>query len=209
LRERYFPNARVRCGRFVGTEKVEFIDQYDTEGSILEAMKEIPKFIRRNTAQGAEITQIQRQDIPEYSPLVIREILANALVHADYSIRGMHSRIMIYSDRMEIESPGMLPFGYTLEDFFSGVSHVRNKVIARVFREFRMIEEWGTGYKRIEAACLKEKYPIPVWEELGTAVRVTLKSYSRTEAKAKITYKNKLRSMNQSSAGNFQSFSKS
>jgi ATP-dependent DNA helicase RecG len=77
--------------------------------------------------------------------VVIREVVTNALVHADYSLKGMHLRISIFDDRLEIESPGMLPLGYTLEDFKSGISQVRNKVIARTFRELHRMEEWGAG----------------------------------------------------------------
>jgi ATP-dependent DNA helicase RecG len=58
----------------------------------------------------------------------------------------MHILIAIYSDRMEIQNPGMLPFGMTMEDFTNGVSKVRNRVIARVFRELGLMEEWGGGY---------------------------------------------------------------
>ena len=186
LREKYFSNTQVRCARFLGTEKSEFLDQYDIEGSILDAIEEVPKFIRKNTRMASKFGKIQREDIPEYSPVAVREILVNALVHADYSIRGMNPRVAIFSDRMEIESPGMLPFGYTLDDFISGVSHVRNKVIARVFRELRMMEEWGSGYKRISEDSLKGRYDIPLWEELGTALRVTLFPCSIHEIKPKL-----------------------
>jgi len=174
IRKKYFPNAEARCARFLGTEKIEFIDQYEVEGTILDAMHEIPKFIRRNTRVSAKIDTMRREDIPEYSPILVREILTNALVHADYSISGMTLRVSIFSDRMEIESPGMLPFGYTLDDFVSGISHVRNKVIARVFRELHMMEEWGTGYRRISQVCEEGRYPLPLWEEIGTSIRVTL-----------------------------------
>ncbi|MCB1082654.1 MAG: hypothetical protein KDK63_05870, partial [Chlamydiia bacterium] len=180
-RKKYFPNTEIRCARFQGEKKVNFIDQYDVQGTILDAMDEIPKFIKRNTRLAASIEKIKRKDIPEYSSIVIREVLANALVHADYSILGMHPRIAIFSNRLEIESPGMLPFGYTLGDFFAGVSHVRNKVIARVFRELKIIEEWGTGYKRIKETCLKENYPIPHWEELGASLRVILSPHQATQ----------------------------
>jgi ATP-dependent DNA helicase RecG len=174
LRERYFPNATVRCARFAGKDKVDFIDQLDIDGTIIEAMKEIPKFVRRHTRLAAKIEQIRREDIPEYSLVAIREVLTNALVHADYSIRGMNPRVAIFSDRLVIESPGMLPFGYTLDDFMAGVSHVRNKVIARVFRELHLMEEWGTGFKRISESCNAGGYTTPTWEELGSAIRVTL-----------------------------------
>ncbi len=182
VRDLYFSNSEVRCARFKGEDKVNFVDQYDVQGTILDAIDEIPKFIQRNTQLAAEIQHMRRKNIPEYSPIIIREVLTNALVHADYSIKGMHPRVAIYSNRLEIESPGMLPFGYVLDDFFLGVSHVRNKVIARVFRELNLMEEWGTGYKRINYICKTEGYPIPTWEEVGPTVRVISKPHVRIEA---------------------------
>lgn len=187
LRERYFPNATVRCARFRGTEKVDFIDQYDVQGTIIEAMEEVPRFIRRNIRLAAKIEGIQREDLPEYSSIAVREVLTNAVVHADYSCGGMNPRVVIFSDRLEIESPGMLPFGYTLNDFISGVSRIRNKVIARVFRELNLMEEWGTGYKRITEACRVGGYSNPDWEELGTAIRVSFYPHSATLEKIKKT----------------------
>ncbi len=183
LREKYFPNAKVRCARFQGIDKVDFIDQYDCEGTILEAMKDVPNFIRRNTRLAAKIDKIQREDIPEYALIAIREVLTNALVHADYSIQGMNPRVAIFSDRLEIENPGMLPFGYTLDEFVAGVSHIRNKVIARVFRELHLMEEWGTGYRRITEACQFGDYQIPTWEEFGTAIRVVFKPHAGVQDK--------------------------
>lgn len=187
LRKKYFPNTEVRCARFQGESKVNFIDQYDISGTILDAMEEVPKFIQRNTRLGASIEKMQRKNIEEYSSIVIREILTNALVHADYSIKGMSFKIAIFSNRLEIESPGMLPFGYTFDDFFSGISHVRNKVITRVFRELNLMEEWGTGYKRIHQICQSENYPIPHWEEVCTTLKVTLKPHQMTQESKSVT----------------------
>ncbi len=186
LREKYFPNAKVRCARFRGADKVDFIDLYDCEGTIVEAMNDVPNFIRRNTRLAAKIDQIQRQDIPEYALVAIREVLTNALVHADYSIRGMNPRVAIFSDRLEVENPGMLPFGYTLEEFVAGVSHIRNKVIARVFRELNLMEEWGTGYRRIIEACQSGGYQTPSWDELGTAIRVTFQPHLAAQEKPEV-----------------------
>ena len=160
---------------------MDFIDQYDCEGTIVEAMKDVPNFIRRNTRLASKIDQIQRKDVPEYALIAIREVLTNALVHADYSIKGMNPRVAIFSDRLEIESPGMLPFGYTLEEFIAGVSHIRNKVIARVFRELHLMEEWSTGYRRVKESCQFGGYQIPTWEEIGTTIRVVFKPHEITE----------------------------
>ena len=177
---RFFPDARVSCARFRGTDKSQFLDRLDIEGSILDAVKDVPKFIRLNTRLLSRIESFKREDIPAYPEVAVREVLVNALVHSDYSLTGMRILISIFSDRMEIQNPGMLPFGITLEDFKAGVSKVRNRVIARIFRELGLMEEWGSGYKRVLNACGAGGYREPEWAELGAAVRVTF--YPHPEA---------------------------
>jgi predicted HTH transcriptional regulator len=80
--------------------------------------------------------------------------------------------VSIFSDRLEIQSPGMFPFGMTLENFKAGVSRIRNRVICRVLHEMGLMEEWGSGYQRIVSACKKGGCPEPEWQELGSCVRV-------------------------------------
>ncbi len=172
-RQQLVPDARVSCARFVGNDKSRILDRLEIEGTILDAVEEVSKFIARNTRLAAEFEDVFRKDIPEYSPLALREALINALVHADYSLTGSHIQIAIFNDRLEIQNPGMLPFGFTLDDFKMGVSRVRNRVIARVFYELKLMEQWGSGYKRIMEACRAEGYPDPKWEELGMYIRVT------------------------------------
>ncbi|RLB82320.1 MAG: hypothetical protein DRH17_06340 [Deltaproteobacteria bacterium] len=133
-RQRYFPDARVSCARFRGTDKAEFIDRMDIDGGVLNAVEEVPRFIRRNTRLAAKIETMRRRDIPEYPEVAIREVLVNAIAHADYSLTGMRILVAIYADRMEIQNPGMLPFGMTMEEFKAGVSKIRNRVIACVSR---------------------------------------------------------------------------
>lgn len=172
LRNRYFPDARVSCARFRGADKAEFIDRMDVEGTVLDAIEEVPSFIKRNTRLLPKIKSLKRHDIPEYPEMAVREVLVNAIAHADYSLTGMRIQIAIYSDRMEIQNPGMLPFGMTMDDFKAGVSKIRNRVIARVLRELGLMEEWGSGYMRVSEACRSGGYPEPEWHELGTVMRV-------------------------------------
>jgi ATP-dependent DNA helicase RecG len=173
VREKYFPFAEVRCARFVGTTRAEFIDRLEIDGGILAAIEEVPKFIRRNTQMAGKFGAMQRRDIPEYPTDGIREVLTNALVHANYEIPGTRIFVAIYDDKLEIQNPGIMPPGMNIEQFKAGVSRLRNPVLARVFRELELIEEWGSGYKRIKEACSKGGYPEPIWEELGTVLRVT------------------------------------
>jgi ATP-dependent DNA helicase RecG len=173
VRLNHFPFAEVKCARFAGTSRAEFIDQADIQGTILNAIEEVPKFIRRNTRMAGKFGQMRRKDIPEYPTEGIREALVNALVHANYEVSGTRVFVSIYDDRLEIQNPGIMPPGMNIEQFKAGVSRVRNPVIARVFKEMGLIEEWGSGYKRIKSACLNGGYPEPKWQELGVALRVT------------------------------------
>jgi ATP-dependent DNA helicase RecG len=107
-------------------------------------------------------------------PVTIREALINAIVHADYAQRGSPIRVAVFDDRIEIENPGLLPFGLTVDDIQRGVSKLRNRVIGRVFHELRLIEQWGSGIQRMNAACLEAGLEAPKLEEIGTHFRVTI-----------------------------------
>lgn len=179
-RQTYFPFAEVRCARFAGTTRAEFIDRLEIEGSILAAIDEVPKFIRRNTKMAGKFGAMRRRDIPEYPTDGIREALTNALVHANYELSGMRIFVAIYDDKLEIQNPGAMPPGMDIEQFKAGVSRIRNPVIARVFGELELVEEWGSGYKRIKDACQNGGYPEPTWEEIGTVVRVTFFPHSES-----------------------------
>ena len=182
FRNKYVPDARVRCARFRGVDKAHIIDQFEVEGTILDAILEVPKFIARNTRLGADFQHFRRKDIPEYPELAIREVLINALVHADYAIGGSTIQVAVFDNRLEIQNPGMLPFGFTLDDLKAGVSRIRNRVIARIFHELKLMEEWGSGYKRVIDTCRENHYPEPEWEEFGTSVRVTFFSFGKNRS---------------------------
>lgn len=180
IRGHYFADARISCARFKGIDKVSFIDRQEVEGSPIEALDVVLKFISRNTSLGGVIRSLKREDIPEFPPIAVREALLNAIIHGNYALSG-RVMVAIYDDRLEIQSSGMFPYGMTMAHFISGVSHIRNRVIARVFRELGLIEEWGSGYRRISAFCNENGYPLPIWEEFGIAMRVTFKRHEYFE----------------------------
>src|SRR5262249_3953407 len=82
----------------------------------------------------------------------------------------------IFDDRLEIESPGLLPFGLTVDDLPHGVSKLRNRVVGRVFHALGLIEQWGSGVQRTIAACREAGLPAPRFEEIATRFRVTIYS---------------------------------
>lgn len=174
---RFFPDVSVRLVRFLGTDKAEVLDHQDYEGPLVSAIEPAMAFVRRNTAMAAKFGGIQREDIPQYPPAVVREAITNAILHADYALRAP-IQIAIFEDRIEITNPGALPFGLDMATALSGVSQLRNRVIGRVFRELHIIEQWGSGFGRMIQICQELGIPEPKFEEIGNFFRVTL--YHRT-----------------------------
>ena len=80
---------------------------------------------------------------------------------------------------LEVENPGLLPFGLTIEDIQKGISKLRNRVIGRVFQELGLVEQWGSGIQRMTAACQERGLDAPQFEEIGTHFRVTLSAIRR------------------------------
>ena len=57
------------------------------------------------------------------------------------------------------------------------MSRIRNRVIVRVLRELSLVEEWGTGYRRVTQACKEGGYPPPTWHELSSSLRVVFRPH--------------------------------
>ena len=173
-RLKLFPEAKIRCARFLGNDRITILDRLDIETYLPIALDEALKFIRRNTSMGAKIGDLRRVDIPQYPPIAVRESIINAIVHAEYAIKGIPITIAIFNDRIEITNPGALPFGLTMEKALAGASRIRNRVIAKVFYQLKFIEQWGTGLRRIIDSCLKNGLESPQFEELNNQFRVTI-----------------------------------
>lgn len=171
-----FPDAIIEAARFAGSTRSTFVDSAAFDGPLPVAFEHAMAFVRRNIARGFRIEGARRAESWEYPQVAIRELLANAVVHADYSLPGLRVRVAIFDDRIEIESPGLLMSGLTIADLVSGVSRTRNRVIARVFRELGVIEQWGTGIPRAVEACRDAGLADPEFEEFASVLRVTIRS---------------------------------
>lgn len=171
----YFFDATVDCVCFASDTRENIIDHKEIRSPLIQAHGEVINFINRNTRLAANIGAVERADDPQYPPVAIREAVINAIVHADYAMKGARIQIAIFSDRIEITNPGGLPYGQTIDQALSGISRMRNRVIGRLFRELKLIERLGTGIRRI-IGCYHVENKQPVFEELDTHFRVTLYS---------------------------------
>ena len=177
-RERYFPDAWVQAGRFRGTDKTYITDTLEIRAFPVRAVEEAIAFVQKHALHGLEISAVHRKERWNLPPMAVREAIVNAIVHADYAQHGAPIRVSIFDDRLEVENPGLLPFGLTVDDLRHGVSKLRNRVIGRVFHELGLIEQWGSGIQRMMAACHDADLAAPVLEEIGTHFRVTIHTTS-------------------------------
>ncbi len=170
-RERYFPDAWVQCGRFIGRDKTRIFDHIELHDHLPQVVDNIMLFLKKHAMRGADFSEIRRKDVWSIPIGILREAVINSIVHADYSQHGAPIRIAFFDDRIEIENPGILPPGMTVEDMKQGISRIRNPVIARVFRELNLIEQWGSGVPRMFREAADLGLPEPEIVELGMRLR--------------------------------------
>ncbi len=175
-RNRTFPDAWIQAGRFAGVERTDIIDTARFDGPPLAELDNVMHFIRRHTGNALMIEGLTRTERPEYPLQAVREALVNAVVHADYSQLGAPVRVSIFADRLEIESPGVMPYGLTIDDVRMGLSRLRNHAIARVMNELELVEQWGSGIPRMARACREAGLAEPEFVEAGGRLRVVIRS---------------------------------
>lgn len=160
-----FPHCSVKCARFKGTTMDVFIDKKEYTGDIFSILENTQNFILNHINLGAKIEGLYREEAYEVPKVAIREALINAIIHRDYVNRGRDIKVGIYDDVINIVSPGCLPSNITIEDIFNGRSESRNRVIATIFKELNLIEQWGSGIQRIVNSCREYDLATPKIQE--------------------------------------------
>jgi len=162
----FFNQAYITCLLAKGADKVHILDRKDFDGGVVADIEDALRFIERNTRTGYRIERLQRENIPEYPMKALREAITNAVMHRDWFIDGANVFVEIYTDRIEVVSPGGLPKGMTLADL-GRKSVRRNSLIADLLHRIDFIEKAGTGVKRIRDEAREGGYPEPEWEANG------------------------------------------
>lgn len=116
---------------------------------------------------------IFRKNIYNYPPEAIREIVANAFAHRNYTMRG-DIFINLYNDRLEIHSPGLLPLGVTPANILTK-SVQRNPFLAKLFYDLKLMEKEGSGYDKVYELLLGNGKEVPQVIEDDDRVVVIIK----------------------------------
>lgn len=169
-----FEHARIKCSRFKGITMDVFLDRKEYEGDLFSQLENAESFIKNHISLSSDIKGLQREDHYEIPLEALRESPVNAVTHRDYTNDGRDIKIGIYDDMVNIVSPGAFPGTITQNDILEGRSEIRNKVIARVFKELNYIEQWGSGIRRIKSSCKARGLKEPEIVEKGDFVDVCL-----------------------------------
>jgi ATP-dependent DNA helicase RecG len=173
--QRFLRSAEIICVRYAGTSMSDEFVRQDINGVLIEQIRQAEAFVTSNMRRGMRITGMQRQESGEYPLAVVREAIVNAVAHRDYSIRGEGIRLLMFSDRLEVYSPGRLPGHVTLENL-KDERYSRNEAIVALLSDYGYIERLGYGIDRMLAAMNEAGLPEPKFEQTSAGFRVTLQS---------------------------------
>ncbi len=173
----YFPNLKrrtVRITKYKGNHKTDNAT-YDAIGNmgIAVSFHNMVRNIMHHIPYKEDYTGGIRKDIPKFPELVIRELLANTLVHQDFTITGMRPMVEIFDNRIIFSNPGV-PIIEPMR-FLDFPPRSRNTELADLLGKFRIVESRGTGIDKVVASL--EDNELPALEILtkGTdATQVTI-----------------------------------
>ena len=175
--QRFLRSAEVICVRYAGEVMGDEFVRQDIGGVLADQVRQAEAFVASNMRRGMRIRGLAREETTEYPLPVVREAIVNAIAHRDYSIRGEGIRVLMFSDRLEVYSPGRLPGHVTLANL-KDERYSRNEAIVAVLSDMGYIERLGYGIDRMIAAMQEAGQPEPQFEETSAGFRVTLRSAS-------------------------------
>lgn len=168
-----FPASGIEFARFKGTSPRDFIDKQTVVGPIGGIYDQAAMLLKKHLPVSAVRNTGRRREVPAYPSTAFREFVVNAICHRVYTYPSSPVRIAIFEDVVEITNSGGLHAGIELSDLGTGISLLRNQVIARVFNEIGLIEGWGTGIQVAQDALKAHNLPSATFREKGAFFQVS------------------------------------
>ena len=170
---KFFPAAEFKIGRFHNDES-DLIIQDVVDCNLIQMAGKVMDLLRsRYLVSPIRYEGMQRIEELEIPQKALRELIYNAIVHKLYS--GPAILMRVFDKSVELWNYGLLPEELTPADLMKKhASYPRNRNIASVFYKAGFIESWGRGYKKIREEFEKAGHPVPIVEESGGGVLVTI-----------------------------------
>lgn len=185
-----FPTAMVKCTQYYGTGRGDSRDIVTYEDTLADQIVAARQFVADRVRRGEAPSTDQAQStvVYDYPMVAVREIIANALVHRDYAATDACVHVRLFSDRLEVSSPGTWHGGnlsvsteYELARL-AGQSIKRNARLAHILSWIRLVEGEGSGIPSALRDCQAMRSPTPTVVQEQGCVTVTLRRRMRGPA---------------------------
>lgn len=157
-----FPNLRrkrLRVSQYLGLTRADAKREFVLETGYAVGFEEAIERIHEAAGTHEVIGRAFRETHTAYPDIVIRELLANQLIHQDFTVRGAGPIVSVFGDRIEFTNPGE-PLIET-KRFLDSPPRSRNELVATRMREMKICEEEGTGIDKVVIALEHGLYPAP------------------------------------------------
>lgn len=185
--QQFLPQSGIVFVKFIGVEPrgedglAGYGRREEIGGPLARVVERAWQIVYEEMAMGAVVKGLERQDITEYPPFAVREALVNAVCHRDYRLRGRRIEIRMYSDRMEVISPGGLPGFITVDNLVEEHFSRNPRLVSGLF-QWGYIEELGLGIDRMIEELVQHGHPPPRFKDQPYSFTVTL--FNSRERKA-------------------------
>lgn len=148
-------------------------DQFMTKGYAM-GFEDLVNFVTGLIPHNEIIERALRREVKMFPEISVRELIANALIHQDFELRGMSVDIEIFDDRMEVSSPGTPSIS---PERFIDEYQSRNERLADLMRRLGFCEEKGTGVDKVVSTVEAYQLPPPDFRKSENRTTVVLFSY--------------------------------
>ncbi|GEM_PF-190954 len=152
--QKWLPQSSLIFARFVGTQPrgesgmAGYIRREEITGPLPRMIEAAWNLVWSEMAVSAMVSGLEREEKAEYPQFAVREAIVNSICHRDYRLRGRRIELRMYSDRLEVISPGGLPGFITVENI-KDEHFSRNPRIVNGLFQWGYIEELGLGIDRM------------------------------------------------------------
>jgi len=172
---KHIPAAGIRVAVYKGDNKAsQVLDHHFFEGPLTEDTPLLFKYLSLFNAAKFDNIQDARKEAKDYPDEAIREAVINAICHRDYTMKGSGIMIDLFSNRMEITSPGGLPNTQNISKIKMGMVYQRNPLLVQYFYDFRYVERLGRGILKIMQTMNENGNPEPEFSDGTTYFKVVL-----------------------------------
>ena len=167
----------IRMVQYEGNNRLEITREFTGEKGYATGFYELVEILKIMIPSKEKFDGAIRTTYSKYPIIALREIIANALIHQDFSVVGAGPIVEIFETRIEVSNPGK-PL-VDVNRIIDNPPKSRNEKLASLMRRLKMCEELGSGWDRIAMSCELQQLPSPKIEVYEESTKVCI--YSEME----------------------------